>query len=217
MSKKHLRAFVLGVAAMVNLVAIYAASAGTVTGPFTGPLTSNLLLSVDINGGRATTDQRPTEGWNGVSPPGSPQYFPDQYGVTWSPWGGETYSGGDGTNWPPSQTGQVGTAGTAAGSNNTTIFKKAFGSITASLSAPGTPSSYAAGVPQINSRDRGSANSVGGLTPPFNGGTTANANDYDLFRDFIFGQRNGATDEIQSTNMIQLQMSGLTPGNQYVL
>src|SRR4051812_33601586 len=137
MSKKHLRAFVLGVVAIVNLVTVYAASAGTVTGPFAGPLTSNLQLSVDINGGRAATDVRSTEGWNGVSPPGSPQYFPDQYGVTWSPWGGETFSGGDGLNWPNSQNNQVGTAGSAPGSNNTTIFKKAFGSITASLSAPG--------------------------------------------------------------------------------
>jgi hypothetical protein len=220
MSKKHLnlRTFVFGSAAMVNLMAVCTASAGTVTGSFTGPLTSDLLLSLDINGGRATTDVRPTEGWNGVSPPGSPQFFPDQYGVTWSPWGGETFSGGDALNWPTSQNGQVGTAGTAPGSNNTTIFKRAFGSITASLSAPGTASSYAAGVPQINSRDRGGPQTaIGGLAAPYNGGTTANANDVDIFRDFIFGQRNGDVNQVQGTNMIQLQMSGLTPGVQYIL
>src|SRR4051812_10920618 len=106
MSKKYLRIFFFASAAIVNLIAVCTTSAGTVTGAFAGPLTSNLLLSVDINGGRATTDVRPTEGWNGVSPPGSPQYFSDQYGVTWSPWGGETFSGGDGLNWPTSQNGQ---------------------------------------------------------------------------------------------------------------
>jgi hypothetical protein len=195
-------------AALLMLAAASSAWATTTTGAFTAPLTSGLVLSVDINGGLAS-DQKPGEGWNGSN--SSPAFFPDQYGVTWSPWVGSTApsgQSGDGTVWPQG-TGQAGTAGTAAGSNNTTIFNKVFGSVIASVSAPGTASQY--GNPKINSRDRG--NAPGGLTAPYNSGTTANAKDVDMFRDLIFGAGSGSN--VQGTNMLQVQFSGLTPGNLY--
>jgi hypothetical protein len=163
---------------------------------------------VDINGGNAG-DAKPTQGWNGSF--ASPQFFPDQYGVTWSPWGGSNAAGsqtfGDGTVWPQSATGQAGTAGTAPGSNNTTIFNKVFGTTTVSLSAAGTASQY--GSPPINSRDRGAAAG----SPNYNGNTTAAQTDVDAFRDLIFGSVSGSN--VQGTNYLQLQFSGLTPGQPY--
>jgi hypothetical protein len=82
--------------AITGVFACLALSASPVladTGPFTGPL-QNSLLSVDLNGGPLSSAVAPTEGYNGSS---STPFYADQYGVTWSPWGGNTYSGGDGT------------------------------------------------------------------------------------------------------------------------
>src|SRR5208282_192744 len=68
------------------LIAAPLVSAGVVTGNFTGPLTTGVLLSVDINGGPITSANSTTEGSNG--PSGSPVLSADPYGVLWSPWGG---------------------------------------------------------------------------------------------------------------------------------
>jgi hypothetical protein len=64
------------------------------TGNFSSPLT-NAILSVDVNGGPLNSASATTEGWNGSG--SMPADNPDPYGVTWSPWGGQVASGGDGT------------------------------------------------------------------------------------------------------------------------
>jgi hypothetical protein len=184
--------------------------ATTTTGPFNGPLTS-ALLSVDLNGG-LSTDSKPTEGWNGSF--STPAFSADQYGVTWSPWGGSnspsSQTFGDGTVWP--QGAQPGTASAdvsapAGLTNNVNYFGKTFvGSIHVSVAAAGTAASY--GSPSINSRDRG--NVPGGLTY-----SPAAQKDGDMFRDLIFGATSGSN--VQGTNYLQVQVTNLTPGSVYTI
>jgi hypothetical protein len=158
------------------------------TGNFTSPLTNGVVLSVDINGGIIASNNTTTEGSNG--PSGSPTLSPDPFGVLWSPWGGPLNTNGDGTQLPNSNGG-----GVQADSIN-----KTFGGISATLSAGGTLSNYAAnGSGHLNGRDRGSPSGA--------------TNDNDVFRDFEFAGGSGSN--VQGTNYLQLSLSGLIPGSAY--
>ena len=163
------------------------------TGTFNGPLTSNLVASVDINGGNVTGLPSPnnatTEGSNG--PTASPVLSADPYGVTWSPWGGPTTTNGDGTQLPSSQSSPNVIA---------TSITKNFGAFTATLSEAGTASDYGTvgGSESLNSRDRGSPSGPAG--------------DSDMFRDLVFA---GANSNVQSTNYLQLSLTGLSPNTAY--
>jgi hypothetical protein len=112
------------------------ASAGTLTGAFTGPQTG-AILSVDLNGG-TSTQSCPTEGWNGSY--SAPAFGADPWGVTWSPWGGPTAQYGDGTVLP---------AGTGV-----TSITQTFDAITLTVRLPGISTNYSSAM--LNSRDRGS-------------------------------------------------------------
>jgi hypothetical protein len=113
----------------ITLISVFSINASAAsTGTFTGPKT-NAILSVDLNGG--SSGNRTNEGWNGSA------VFADPYGVTWSPWGGPTNQGGDGTTLP-----------TGTG----TTMSKTFGTKTITISLPGTASNYASG---LNSTDKG--------------------------------------------------------------
>jgi PEP-CTERM motif len=161
------------------------------TGNFTSPLTSGVLLSVDINGGPLASANATTEGSNG--PSASPTLSPDPYGVLWSPWGGPTSTNGDGTQLPSSQSSPTVVA---------TSISKTFGDgISATISEPGTPANYAqvSGAQSLNSRDRGSPSGPAG--------------DGDMFRDLVFAGAGSGI--IQSTNYIQLSLTGLTPNTPY--
>jgi hypothetical protein len=157
--------------------------------PFTSPVT-NAFLSVDINGGNIASNNCTTEGSNG--PSGTPVLSPDPFGVQWQPWGGPTNTNGDGTQLPSSQ---------SSPNVNSTNITKTFGSVTATLIAPGTSTNYGTvnGVASMNSRDRGSP--------------TGAAGDSDLFRDLMFAGTSGSN--VQSTNYIELTLSGLTPNTGY--
>ena len=180
--------------ALAILLVSIASSARATTGAFTGPLTGAGILSVDMNGGPITSAQATTEGWNGSA------VVPDSFGVTWSPWGGpgaafnSGNTGGDSTQLPSSQSGP----NVSANSIN-----KTFGAITATLSinVATNSGSYAqvGGAASMNSRDRG--------TP------SGPANDGDLFRDLVFAGTSGSN--VQGTNYLKLQFSGLTPGGIY--
>jgi hypothetical protein len=149
-----------------------------------------VILSVDINGGPIASANATTEGSNG--PSASPTLSADPFGVTWSPWGGPTSTNGDGTQLPSSQS----SPNVAA-----TSISKAFGGITATVSEIGLASSYGTvnGSESLNSRDRGSPSGAAG--------------DSDLFRDFVFAGSSGSN--VQSTNLIQLTITGLTPSSAY--
>jgi hypothetical protein len=168
----------LGVAAVL----LFVNSAIASTGNFTSPLTS-AFLSVDLNGGNIANQNATTEGWGTSGPLG-----PDNFGVQWSPWGGPTGTGGDGTQLPSSQSSPTVTA---------TSISKTFGSVTATLSIDEVNSSYYSGN-TLNSRDRGAPSGT--------------ANDADMFRDLVFAGSSGA---IQGQNYLQLTLSGLTAGAQY--
>jgi PEP-CTERM motif len=160
----------------------------TMAGTFTTPLT-NAFLSVDLNGGPIASASATTEGWGTTGPLG-----PDGFGVQWSPWGGPTSTGGDGTQLPSSQSSPNVSANT---------ISKTFGSVMATLSINTTTNAAAygqvSGAASMNSRDRGSP--------------TGTANDNDVFRDLVFAGGSGGN--VQSTNYLQLLLSGLTPGAQY--
>jgi PEP-CTERM motif len=202
-----------------------------VTGQYTatvGPLTQNLIASVDINGnsGNTASPNAPTEGWNGSSPTpvtGSP----DNYGVTWLPWGGATAVGGDGTAWYSSSGTATGTASAVGVSGNSegtdyitgapltddvNWYQDTFNGVTVTVSAPAngpaeTSNPYGSGN-SINSRDRGLA------APSSYSGTPATASyDGNMFEDFIFAPSSGGN--VQGTNYLQVQFSGLTPGAPY--
>jgi hypothetical protein len=166
----------------------YATAVWASTGTFTSPLTSNVILSVDINGGIIASNNSTTEGSNG--PSGSPTLSADPYGVLWSPWGGPLSTNGDGTQLPNSNGG-----GVQADSIN-----KTYGSITATLSAAGTLSNYSTnGTGHLNGRDRGAP--------------TGSTSDNDLFRDLEFAGGSGSN--VQSTNYLQLTLTGLTASTAY--
>jgi hypothetical protein len=195
----------------VALVLVVASSVWASTGNFTGPLTSGVILSVDINGGTNTSNARPTEGWNGLT--SGPTKFADQYGVTWTPWGGAVVPYfGDGTNWPQDQSGQVGTAAVNGGDNKTT-FTKNFTGASVTVSAPGTTASYTTynSGTIFKSRDRGIAgNYNGGGAGP---NTTAATIDSDMFTDLVFAGGSGSN--VQSTSFLKVGFSGLTAGQLY--
>jgi hypothetical protein len=135
------------VAFFLTLIGVFSLNASATTGAFTGPKT-NAILSVDLNGG--TSGNRTNEGWNGSA------MSTDPYGVWWSPWGGPTNQGGDGTTLP-SGTGVI-------------SISKTFGTTTVTISLPGASSNYASGG--LRSVDRGNP--------------TGAATDNDLFRDFLY-------------------------------
>jgi Dockerin type I domain/PEP-CTERM motif len=178
------------------------------TGNFVSPSTT-AFLSVDMNGGSwsANDAQSPTEGWDQNN--SDPQISPDQYGVTWTPWGGPTYDGGDGIQLPTNQSG----TSLSPSSNITKTFSGistsnvSSGAITATLSAPGEAAAYTPnGTGNINSRDWGDGFAQGATGPAF---------DIDMWRDFVTGQSSYA--DVQSTNFLQLQLSGLNPNSKYTV
>jgi hypothetical protein len=89
---------------------------------------------------------------------------------------------------------------------NATSISKTFGSVTATLSinASGTNN---------NSADYGTVNSVASLNSRDRGTPSGAAGDSDLFRDFAFAAGSGS--EVQSTDYIQLALTGLTPSTSY--
>jgi hypothetical protein len=155
----------------------------------TGSGLNNAFLSVDINGGIIASNNATTEGSNG--PSGAPVVSPDPYGVLWSPWGGPTSTSGDNVQLPDSQASPV-----VTGSSIT----KTFGSVNATISEAGTAANYAqgGGGATLNSRDRGSPSGAAG--------------DGDLFRDLLFAGANG---NVQSTNYLQVSLTGLLPSTTY--
>jgi len=193
------------------------ALAGVVTGPFlpTGPLT-NAFLSVDMNGGPLTSASAPTNGWNESTSAGA--FSADNFGVVWSPWGGNAYAGGDGTQLPSSQSSPNVVASSISKTfsingppvSDNSYFSPAFTGqttvsppVTATLSEAGTASNYGTvgGSESMNSRDRGSPSGANGL------------NDNDMFRDLIFAGTSGSN--VQSTNYLQLSLTGLDPNTPY--
>ena len=175
---------------------------------FTAPLENNLLLSVDLNGGPISSAVTPTNGYNESSPGG---FSADPYGVLWSPWGGNNYSGGDGTQLPSSQSSpnvnasSISKTFTVQGSTYYGVTAPMASPITATISIDTTNNSadYGTvnGVASLNSRDRGTPTAANG------------ANDSDMFRDFIFAGGSGS--EVQGENYLKFQLGGLTTGNQY--
>jgi hypothetical protein len=194
--KKHSQRLAIGGA--LACLALCVSPVFASTGSFTGPLT-DAFLSVDLNGGPLASAVAPTEGYNGSS---STPFYADQYGVTWSPWGGNTYSGGDGTQLPSSQ---------SSPNINASSISKTFGTLTATLSIDTTLNSGAYGtvngVASMNSRDRGAQTGVTYLPPA--------SSDGDMFRDFVFAGGSGS--QVQGENYLQLTLTGLTPGASYQL
>ncbi|HEX4053771.1 MAG TPA: PEP-CTERM sorting domain-containing protein [Tepidisphaeraceae bacterium] len=192
------------------------------TGTFATPLT-NAFLSVDINGGTSSQED-PNNGWNENTSSGA--FSPDNFGVVWSPWFGNAYSGGDGTvapsgtsvtsitntfsySGPPSANygpgGSDGPVVNYGGGTYTGNFSGTPGNvgpiapITVTISEPGTLSNYVS--TGLNSRDRGAPTGAYGL------------DDNDMFGDLIFASGSGSN--TQGTNYLQMEFSGLTPGAQY--
>jgi hypothetical protein len=78
-----------------------------------------------------------------------------------------------------------------------TSISKTFGAITVSISAAGTAARYSTAM--LNSRDRGNP-------------STAYVNDNDIFRDLLFVGGSGGN--VQGTNFLQVQFSGLAANTQ---
>lgn len=176
------------------------------TGNFTSPLT-NAFLSVDLNGGPLASATAPTNGWNENTTTGG--FSADNFGVLWTGWGGNTYSGGDGTQLPSSQSSPnvfastITTTFTTGGSATYGVTNTVTPPVTATVSESGSAARYATGGggPTMNSRDRGSPSGANGL------------NDNDMFRDLLFAGTSGSN--VQGTNYLQLMLGGLTPGVSY--
>ncbi len=186
------------------------------TGNFSSPLT-NAFLSVDINGGPLTSAVTPTNGYNDNTSAGA--FSADNFGVVWTPWGGNAYAGGDGTQLPSSQSPTVVSASSISKTfsingppvTDNTYFNPPFlgqttiQPVTATISIDTTnnTSQYAqvGGVASMNSRDRGTPTGANGL------------NDSDMFRDLLFAGGSGSN--VQGTNFIQVLFGGLTPGQSY--
>ena len=179
---------------------LFAPVAFASTGAFTSPLTSNLIVSADINGGIIATNQATTEGFVGGT--GVRPVPADPFGVSWIGWGGPGVSfgggdtGGDSVQLPDSAASPV-----VTGSSIT----KSFGAVSATISEDVTNNNaqYAqgGGGATLNSRDRG--------------GPTGPANDGDLFRDLLFAGTSGSN--VQGTNYLKLAVTGLTPGQAYTI
>ncbi|MGA2440970.1 MAG: PEP-CTERM sorting domain-containing protein [Tepidisphaeraceae bacterium] len=167
----------------------------------TGAEFSGALLSVDINGGPLAGSLAPTEGsYNAANNPTVQNtVVPDALGNTWSPWGGNTYDAGDGIQLPSSQSSPNVFA--------SSIAKTFTDGITATISEAGSAANYAqgGGGATFNSRDRGTP-----AADP-NPSTTLGY----MFRDLLFAGGSGSN--IQSTNFMQLTLTGLTPGSSYAL
>lgn len=200
-----------------GLVGLSGAAAQAATGNFTAPLT-NAFLSVDINGGPLSSSVAPTNGYNDNTSAGA--FSADNYGVVWSPWGGNTYAGGDGTQLPSSQSSpnvdvsSISKTFTFNGppTSDNSYFNPSFtgqttlsSPVTATISESGTASSYAqaGGGATLNSRDRGSPSTANGV------------NDNDMFRDLLFASTSGSN--VQGTNYVELSISGLTAGAKYTV
>jgi hypothetical protein len=193
-------------------------SISTFGSPFTSPLT-NAFLSVDINGGPLGGATTPTNGWNESTSAGA--FSADPFGVVWTPWGGNNYAGGDGTQLPGSGSQSPLIPVFASSINKTftqngppvadnTYFSPAFtgqttlsSPVTVTASESGTASDYAqgGGGATLNSRDRGSPTGANG------------AGDNDMFQDFIFAGSSGSN--VQGSNYLQVQFAGLTAGTSY--
>jgi PEP-CTERM motif len=194
-----------------SLLALLSLSGGVVvlgqtnTGSFNSPSTT-AFLSVDLNGGPSSATSgnsaSPTEGWNQSF--SAPAFGPDPYGVTWSAWGGPTGAFGDGTQLPNDQSGI--SVGASSINKTFTTASVASGSVTATISAAGTSTAYGAkagGLP-LDSRDRGTGWTGGAVGPAF---------DIDMWRDFIFASGSGSN--VQSSNFLQVQFTGLNPNSTY--
>jgi hypothetical protein len=153
-------------------------------------------VNVDINGGVIASNNTNNEGYNAGL--GSNQ--PDTAGNLWQPWGGPTFTGGDGTQLPNSN---------AGGSTPNTSITKSFtapvgiapgGSVGTTLKIGGTAASYAAG-PTLNGRDRGSPS------------PSSPSNLNDVYRDFEFAGASGSN--VQGTNFLELDLTGLQASTTY--
>lgn len=173
------------------------------TGTFSTPDTT-AFLSVDLNGGTIASQDAPTEGWNQSYT--TPAFGPDPYGVTWTGWGGNTYDYGDGTQLPNSGAGVYGSSITKTFMGVSTSHV-ASGTIVATLSGGGTPSTYTLnGTGTLDSQDDGTG---------WTGGYTGPTYDIDMWRDNVFGQ--ASYKDVQSTNFLQLQLSGLNKNSVYTV
>jgi hypothetical protein len=220
-----LRGFVGGGLAIAILAVTSAALAST--GNFSSPLTSNVLLSVDLNGGPLASATAPTNGYNENQSSGA--FSVDNFGVVWTPWGGNGYSGGDSVQLPSSQSspnvaaltiqktfsangppaanfGPGGTYGPIqpyGGGTNQGNYSAISPAITVTVSGAGTASNYGTvnGSTSLNSRDRGSPTAAWGQ------------NDSDMFRDLIFAGGSGSN--VQGTNYLQVTFTGLSSSTAY--
>src|SRR5580700_11360068 len=152
------------------------AAAFASTGNFlpTGPLT-NAFLSVDLNGGPNSSALTPTNGWNENQSSGA--FTADNFGVLWSPWGGNAYSGGDGTQLPSSQSSPNVNASSIAKTftfnGPPLISPYNYGpqvpitptTVTISIDTTNNSAEYGTvnGVASLNSRDRGTPSGANGL------------------------------------------------------
>jgi hypothetical protein len=188
------------------------------TGNFSAPLTSNVLLSSDLNGGPIASATTPNNGWNEST--STAQFSVDNFGVVWTPWGGNGYSGGDGTalpagtgvltinktfsaNGPPAANfGPGGTYGPIVpygGGSPLGNYPAVSPAVTATIAVTGTSGQFnAAG---LNSRDRIGPTGAYGL------------NDNDMFQDLLFIGTSGSN--VQGTNYLQVTFAGLAASTQY--
>jgi hypothetical protein len=195
------------------LAAVSGASAFAVTqtGPFSSPDTS-AFLSVDLNGGPSSTgaSASPTEGWNQST--SNPAFAADPYGVTWTPWGGQQNPYfGDNTQLPNSGAGVYATSisKTFSGLPASNVSS---GAATVTISAAGTASSYGAvGTGLLDSIDMGL--SWAGDDPSTGQPVTGPTLDLDMFRDFLIA--NGSGSNVQSSNYLQVEFTGLNKNSAY--
>jgi hypothetical protein len=229
-------------------------STSTFGAVFTAPSITTPILSVDVNGGLAalsnaaatspgnqTGDQKPGQGWNGSNT--APGYSPDQFGVSWSPWGGQTsptsangQAAGDGLYWGdannsfPADTTNgsftiIGSTANPAGGDGKTSYAKNFttgiGTLKATIAADGTTSAYT--VYSTGNTDGFGGKAGGYIINSRDRGTgggltdtytaTGATNDTNVFRDLIFAGGSGS--QTQGSNFLHLTISGLTSGVSY--
>ncbi len=116
--------------------------------------------------------------------------------MTWSPWGGPTSTYGDGTQLPSSQ---------SSPNVNASSISKTFSGVTATVSIDTT----------LNSAKYGTVNGVASMNSRDRGAPSGANNDNDMFRDLLFAGGSGS--QVQGENYLQLSLSGLTPGNSYLV
>lgn len=206
----------------MGLVSSWAsASTGAFGTTYNGELTgSSVILSADLNGGQNSANIAPTNGYNENTSSGG--FSADPNGVLWTGWGGNQYSGGDGTQLPNSNVGNNASSISKTFSTSGSTYYGVSGTVTPPITATLSIDSAAStandsvlagnnagdygqvnGVASLNSRDRGSPSAANGV------------NDSDMFRDFVFTGNNSGNTNIQSTNFIDLALSGLTAGASY--